>query len=218
MALKDVVEYIRDAIAITYEDNSTPVFTQKSITDIYNDRLIHHGSWYNSIDVVAFGQNTNTTQVWEKIQEKILGLCVAKKGREITLTIDDEAGQALYAACMWSSEEHDQVFSKTARAIRIRLHEKEECFDEDVSIERLVQSAPDILIKFISMILEGGDFNQSLSTNLHKISTNIAQLINFNSVKRKRSDKITKLLPLNKKWSSFTGIGWTKGPCQNWNE
>ena len=168
--------------------------------------------------MVAFGQNTNTTQVWEKIQEKILGLCVTKKGREITLIIDDEAEQALYAACMWSSEEHDQVFSKTARAIRIRLHEKEECFDEDVSIERLVQSVPDILIKFISMILEGGDFNQSLSTILDKISTNIAQLITFNSVKRKRSDKITKLLPLNKKWSPFAGIGWTKGPCQNWKE
>ena len=40
------------------------------------------------------------------------------------------------------------------------------------------------------MILERGDFSRSLSINLHKISTNIAQLIRFNSVKRKRSEKI----------------------------
>ena len=40
------------------------------------------------------------------------------------------------------------------------------------------------------MILEGRDFNRSLSTSLHKISTNIAQLIRFNSVKKKRSEKI----------------------------
>ena len=106
MALKDVVEYIRNAIAITYEDNSIPVFTQKSITDMYNDRLIHHGSRHDAIDAVAFARNTHATRVQEKIQEKILSLCVAKKGREVTLTIDNKVGRALYAACTWSSEEH----------------------------------------------------------------------------------------------------------------
>ena len=107
MTLKDVVEYIRDAIAITYEDNSIPAFTQKSITDLYNDRLIHHGSRYDLIDAVAFARNTHATRVREKIQEKIPGLCVAKKATEVTLTIDDEVGRALYAARTWSSEEHD---------------------------------------------------------------------------------------------------------------
>ena len=134
MALKDVAEYIRDAITVTYKDNTIPVFTQKSITDMY-------------IDV-------------------------------------------LYAACTWSSEEHDRIFSKTARAIRMRLFEKEECFDGDVSIERQEQSVPDKLIKLISTILEGDDFNGSLSTSLHKISTNITRLIRLNSRKRRRSKKI----------------------------
>ena len=45
--MKYVVEYIRDAIAITYKENSIPVFTKKSIADIYNDRLTHDGSKYN---------------------------------------------------------------------------------------------------------------------------------------------------------------------------
>ena len=77
----------------------------------------------------------------------------------------------------------------------MRLFEKDKCFDGDVSIEREVQSVPDILIKFIgNMILEGGNFIRSLSTSLHKISTNIAQLVCFNSVQRKD----TKLPPLNK--------------------
>ena len=40
------------------------------------------------------------------------------------------------------------------------------------------------------MILEGRDFNRSLFTSLHKISANIAQLIRFNSVKKKRNEKI----------------------------
>ena len=150
-----------------------------------NERLTHHGSRYNSIDAVAFARNTHATQV-----KKLPGLCVAKKRRKVTLTVDEEVGRALYAASTWSSEEHDRVFSKTARAVRMRLFEKEECFDGDVSIEIQVQSVPDILIKFISMILEGGDFNRSLSTSMHKISANTAKLIHFNSVKRKRSEKI----------------------------
>ena len=57
-----------------------------------------------------------------------------------------------------------------------------------MSIERQVQSVPEKLIKLISMILEGGD--QSLSTSQHKISINIALRIHFNSVKRKRSEKV----------------------------
>ena len=98
MTLKDVVEYIRDAIAITYENKSIPVFTEKSITDLYNDRLMYHGSQYNSIDAVASAWNTRATRMREKIQEKIPGFCIAKKGREVTLNIDDEVGQVLYAA------------------------------------------------------------------------------------------------------------------------
>ena len=70
-----------------------------------------------------------------------------------------EVGWILYAACTWSSEEYDRVFSKLPNVIRMRLFEKKECFYGDVSIEKLVQSVPDILIKFIDMILKGADFN-----------------------------------------------------------
>ena len=93
---------------------------------MYNDRPIPHGSRYDSIDAVAFTRNTHATRVREKTQEKIQGLCVAKKAREVALAIDDEVGWTLYVACTWSEEEHDRVFSKTARAITMKLFEKEE--------------------------------------------------------------------------------------------
>ena len=70
VALKDVVKFIRDAIATAYEDNTISAFTQKSITDMYNDRLIHHGSRCDSNDVVAFSRNTHAARVREKIQGK----------------------------------------------------------------------------------------------------------------------------------------------------
>ena len=63
---------------------------------MYDDRLIHHGSQCDSIDAVAFARNIHANQAWEKIQDKIPGLCIAKKGREVTLTYK-----------FLSSEEHD---------------------------------------------------------------------------------------------------------------
>ena len=43
-ALKDVVNYVKDQVTLCFETNSTPVFTQKSISDLYNARLIHFGA------------------------------------------------------------------------------------------------------------------------------------------------------------------------------
>ena len=83
------------------------------------------------------------------------------------------------------------------------MFEKEKCFDGEVPIERYVQSVPDKLIKLIGMILERDDFSGSLSKSLHKISTNIVQLICFNSLKRKRSEKIKKFLHSTKNESSL---------------
>ena len=48
----------------------------------------------DSTDAVAFARNTHATRVQVKIYLKILGLCVAKKSRAVTLTIDDEVGRA----------------------------------------------------------------------------------------------------------------------------
>ena len=125
-------------IAIIYQDNNIPVFTQNSITDMYNDRLIYHGSRYDAIDAVVFAGNTHATRLREKFQEKIPGVSVEKKSRKVTFTLDDEIGRTLYAVCTWSSEEYDRAFSKRARTLRMRFYEKEECFDEDVLIEKQV--------------------------------------------------------------------------------
>lgn len=38
------------------ENNSIPVFIQKSKTDMYNYRIIHHGCWYDSIDAVGLSR------------------------------------------------------------------------------------------------------------------------------------------------------------------
>ena len=96
MALKDVVEYIKDAITISYQDDSAPVFTQKSIKDMYNNRVICHSSQYDLIDPAAFDTNTHMTWLQEKILDKLPGLHVK---RALTLKLDSQITWELYTAC-----------------------------------------------------------------------------------------------------------------------
>ena len=96
MALKDVVECIKDAIAISYEDDCAPVSTQKSIKDMYNNSGIYNSSQYDLIDAVAFDKNTHVTWLREKILDKVPGLRIK---RALTLKLDSQITWELYAVC-----------------------------------------------------------------------------------------------------------------------
>ena len=43
-ALSDVVIYVKETVRTCHESNSAPIFTQKSLTDIYNKKQVHHGA------------------------------------------------------------------------------------------------------------------------------------------------------------------------------
>ena len=74
-------------------------FTQKSITDMYNNRRIYDGSQYNSVNVTAFATNTHVNRLQEKILDKVPGLSVAMEEREVPLTLDNGIRWLLYVAC-----------------------------------------------------------------------------------------------------------------------
>ena len=56
--LKDVVNYVKDQVTLCFETNSTPVFTQKSISDLYNACLIHFG------EPIALTRENNGGSTW----------------------------------------------------------------------------------------------------------------------------------------------------------
>ena len=82
--------------------------------------------------------------------------------------------------------------------MRKGLLTKDEVFYGGVSTQRQLQSVPVALMKLVGMILEGGNPDRILSTGLQKVSVNIAQLIQFNSVKEKRREGIIKFCLSNK--------------------
>ena len=42
--LSDVVDFVKGTVWNCHETNSTLIFTQKSLTDLYNKKLIYHGA------------------------------------------------------------------------------------------------------------------------------------------------------------------------------
>ena len=83
------------------------------------------------------------------------------------------------------------IISKAAKVIGKVLFSCEETFDGDVSQDRQLRSFPKILVQLISLIIEGGDLDRIISSNLERITCNISQLIKFNAVKRTRLFNVT---------------------------
>ena len=75
-ALSDVVEFVKETISICNVNNKTPLFTQKSLTDMYNERIILHGA------SDEFAKRTQCIRLREKIMTRVPGLCSAMEGRK----------------------------------------------------------------------------------------------------------------------------------------
>ena len=67
LAFADIVQYIKETISNDQEDDIVPVFTQKSLTDLYKKRIKHHGIKYDNIDAESFAENTHATRLREKV-------------------------------------------------------------------------------------------------------------------------------------------------------
>ena len=180
-ALDDVVEYIKDTITLCHEGNTTSVFMQKSSTDMYNQHLMFYGA------SEEFTEKTQCTRIREKIMVRVPGQCKANDGQKVTLSIDDDVGRALFEACESASEDPLKVIAKAASIIRRQIFLNVEEFDGDVS-QRQLKSVPYLLVKLISSILEGGKTDRGISDSLEIMSTTIAQIIRFNSVKQTRDN------------------------------
>ena len=148
--------------------------------------IFHHRHVYESIDAQSFAEVAHATHLRERILNKIPGLCVTKSGRQVTLTVDNEVGRALFETCPWSDEGNERVLNKAAKIVRKDLLVSDEIFDGDVSEKRQSRSVPNSLVKLISMILEGMEPSRELSAGLQKVCVNLSQPIKFNSVKQKR--------------------------------
>ena len=82
------------------------------------------------------------------------------------------------------------VIAKAASIIRRDMFIRNEIFDDDLSRKRQTLSVSSTLLQLVSLILEGGKSTEKPSQKLSHISTNIAQLIRFNSIKQQHRGEV----------------------------
>ena len=104
------------------------------------------------------------------------------------LSLDDENGRELFKASKNSVSDEGMIISKTAKIIRKLMFENAEIFDGDFSFQNQEASVSKQLVQLISLILDGNTLSNEAEkyTLTEAIKVNLSQLIQFNSVRKKR--------------------------------
>ena len=108
---------------------------------------------------------------------------------------------------MHSSTDDVLVMADAAKRIRRVLFCESQIFDGDTSLECQESSVPTILVRLVSMLLEGGKPNRELNESQRRIACNIAQIIQFNAVKQTRKETTVKFRHSRENEPPLTVIG-----------
>jgi hypothetical protein len=136
VVLDEIASYIRDCSRI---ENSVPVFNLSNLKRICCERLQEHGA---SEEMQA---TIHSTRLKEKILEQLPELSEDKKGREVILTLKEEAGTAIFDSCLYSGEDDGRCLARAAKIIRKHM------FPEDNETQDAV--VPASLYSLIKLIL-----------------------------------------------------------------
>lgn len=160
IALSAVIEWLKDSVVACLDDNKIPVYAQKDIVDMYREKLREHGATDYLVSSV------HCTRLIEKILASVPDIIAIQSGQStsshVVLTLDGELGMALFQACIHSTVDDVLVIADATRRIRKVLSIENQIFDGDSSLECQESSVPKILIRLVSMILEGGKPDREL--------------------------------------------------------
>ena len=180
IALPEVVSFIENSIELS-EEGVSPVFHLNELLKLHKQELTQQG---------LVDDYVHDTRFKVKNLELIPCLTESKAGKFVLLTLKEDIVRALFEACRSSDEEEGMTLVRAASRIRRTLLINDEVFDGDLSEERQRKSVPSSLVQLVSLILDGGNLGQKKSNNLERTSTNIEQVIRFNSVRHCRCEGI----------------------------
>ena len=150
IALSATIQWLKDSVVACIDDDKVPVYAQKDIVNIHKKKLR---------DYRAPGESSvHCTWLTDKILTSVPGIIDIQSGQStdshVVLTLDGELDKAVFKACMHSSTDDVLLMGGAAKRIRRVLFSESQIFDGDSSLECQEASAPAILIRLVSMILE----------------------------------------------------------------
>ena len=170
MAMSEVIYFIEESVRFS---EKSPVFMLKDLKSMYSQILVEQG----------VNQYIHSTRFKDCLLESIPGLCESRSGRDILLSLDGEAGRALFEACSSSCMDDSIILAKAAHIVRDDLFKQTTDFNCDLSRAAQSMSVPYSMQQLIELILDGSN-SQSVRTK--QVANNVSQLLKFNSVKTKR--------------------------------
>ena len=170
----ELVLYIEE----TRQDKETaPVFRLADLIQLYQSRMEQLG--------VQLDTRVHSTRLKQRLLAQFPDMRAHTKGRDILMAFEEDVGAALAKACELDSDSDAVHLAHAARIVHRHMFEEAKPFTgfpEGCQEE----SVPPLLLALVNMIVEGPSVNEQMAdTNPAAIST--AQILKFNSVKRKRT-------------------------------
>ena len=174
IVLSEVINFMKKKI----EQNSTaPIFKLSDIKKMFSQRYEHYTK--KAIDV-------HSSRLKDQLLLHVEGLKASRKGKEVLLSSEDVTGDALYDACVRSSEDDGICLAKAAKIIRREILKSKYSFKGRFDVESQKECVPSSLIHLVRMILEGTDISAEFDENTNVAALSVAQLVKFNCIKKAR--------------------------------
>ena len=179
--MSEVINFIKKALM---KSDTAPIFKLNELKEMFCTTFQRYTG--NEIDL-------HSTRFKEEILSCISGLKAHKQGKHIILTSEDVATDALLMAVKNSEDEDGMFLVKAAKRVRRDIFNQineNDCFDGKFDKESQLNSVPTSLIMLVQMLLEGANISLTTDNKTKDIALVIAQLIKFNSVKKRRDSNV----------------------------
>lgn len=173
IALAELISYIEDS-----RQEDIKVFRLADLTKLYSERLDQLG-----IDVTRI----NSTYLKDRILMHIPDMKAYNEGRDVFLAYSDDVGTVLRQGYKADRDELSVMMTKIAHTIRNDIFLQKVTFSGSFDQMSQVESVPQSLLSLVSMLINGSNItDQTRNINLSQPVLTIAQLVVFNSIKKRR--------------------------------
>ena len=172
----ELVMFLEEA---RYEENIAPVFNLADLVKLYESRL---KQLQRETD-----EKVHSTRLKERLLKHLLDLRAHNKGRDVLLVFENDIGAALAKVVKQDDDDDAVQLAHATKIVWKDLFEKSASFNGSFRKGCQEDSVPELLLALVSMILDGPNIKDQISTT--QAALTIAQLLKFNAVRHQRKGR-----------------------------
>ena len=110
-----MINHVRSIVKLSRKQNT--LFYSK-IT-CYKDQSIHYGPSHKTIAAQVLAKSVHSTHLFTIFIANIPEFCTVKKGRQVSLTVDDKFNESLCESYLWTTNiDNETALYRASRMIR----------------------------------------------------------------------------------------------------